>query len=87
MRTSSLLPLRWCADEPLVYDPASNELHRRGCALAVGSELIESEVFELVWAPLVCAACRPDVTMGLSSSRPAGARAAASLCGGPGHPR
>ena len=68
-RESSLPPLRWVAEEDLLYEPATNTLHRPGCrqlsdpdastTLPAGSSL------SLVWAPVICD-CRPDITLALS---------------------
>ena len=50
----------------MVYDETRNELHRRDCSRTpAGVELAPGEALELVWAPRLCAACRPDVTLGL----------------------
>lgn len=46
----SLPPLRWIADEPLVYDPGTRELHRPSCPKASGDELAEGDELLLVWA-------------------------------------
>ena len=64
----ALPPLRWVAEEDLVYDTASETLHRAGCprvgATARTARLAAGEILELVWAPTVCE-CRPDVTLQL----------------------
>jgi hypothetical protein len=67
IRSSRLPPLRWVAEEPLVYDQAANELHRPACTRAAGGclALARGDALDLVWAPVVCAACEPDVTLGL----------------------
>jgi hypothetical protein len=67
--SSRLRPLRWIAEEPLVYDQARNELHRDSCRRAGAGvmELADGEPLELVWAPKVSPACRPDVTMALGA--------------------
>jgi hypothetical protein len=62
----SLRPLRWIAEERLLYDCAANELHRPSCprAPAIREELAPGDALELVWAPRMCR-CRPDVTLAL----------------------
>ena len=65
----ALPPLRWVAEENLVYDPATRTLHRRGCPLArelqaTAQALAAGAALELVWAPRMCE-CRPDVTLAL----------------------
>ncbi len=62
---STLPPLQWIAEETLTYDDQTNELHRRSCPQATGDELDAGDVLKLVWAPNICADCRPDVTMRL----------------------
>ena len=67
----SLPALRWVAEEELVYDAATNTLHRPGCAQAVAIPTTTSvpagASLELVWAPRVCE-CRPDVTLASASA-------------------
>jgi hypothetical protein len=63
----ALPPLRWIAEEPLVYDQGANELLRPSCSRASGEGLAEGAAPELVWAPRVCLACGPDVTMSMVS--------------------
>jgi len=64
-----LPPLRWVAEEDLIYDSATNTLHRPDCprASAVVSPRPVSAygALQLVWAPTICA-CGPDVTAALS---------------------
>jgi hypothetical protein len=69
IESSRLPPLRWVAEESLVYDQAAKELHRRACPRAptAGVELARGDALELVWAPTMCPACRPDVTLGLGA--------------------
>jgi len=67
--STRLRPLRWIAEEPLIYDPVRNELHQPGCS-QVGAGVIglaDGEALELVWAPKICSICRPDVTMALGA--------------------
>jgi hypothetical protein len=65
----SLPPLRWVAEQDLIYDPATNTLHRSGCrhvaTIAAPRPLPAHAALEIVWAPIICA-CRPDVTLSLS---------------------
>lgn len=64
---SMLRPLRWLAEEPVVYNAAGNELHRPDCPLSAGGvTLATGEALQLIWAPRVCQDCRPDVTTNLS---------------------
>jgi len=67
-RSSALSPLRWVAEEDLVYDPRANTPHRPGCPSIAGIEVPTSvpmrSALELVWAPRLCG-CRPDVTLAL----------------------
>jgi hypothetical protein len=66
IKSCRLPPLRWIAEEPVVYDEAENELHRPQCSQAPDEiELASGEALELVWARGDCAACRADVTLGL----------------------
>jgi hypothetical protein len=63
----ALRPLRWIAEEDLIYDPVSRTLHRPSCARAQraqGSWLSEGSALELVWAPRMCE-CGPGVTLAL----------------------
>jgi hypothetical protein len=61
-------PLRWVAEEPLTYERATNELHRFGCSRAVENVALKrGEGLELIWAPIICSACSPDVTLALGS--------------------
>ena len=64
-----LPPLRWVAEENLIYDSATNTLHRPGCphASTVTSPRPVSAhgALQLVWAPTLCD-CQPDVTLALS---------------------
>jgi len=64
----SLRPLRWVAEENLIYDPNSRTLHRPSCPLARRTQgaasLPAGSALELVWAPRMCD-CRPDVTLAL----------------------
>lgn len=54
-------PLRWIAEEPVVYDDAGNELHRTRCSRArAGVQLAPGEALELVSEPRICAAYTPD---------------------------
>jgi hypothetical protein len=65
---SALPPLRWIAEEDLVYDAASNTLHRprrpriRDATRVIG--VPARSALELIWAPHICE-CGPDVTLGL----------------------
>lgn len=61
-----LRPLRWIAQEDLVYHEVRNELHKPSCPLGRGShvEMLGGESLELVWAPKICPRCRPDVRTG-----------------------
>jgi len=65
--SSRLPPLRWIAEEALVYDAERNELHRPDCSAATARayELPGGRALRLVWAPRLCSDCRPDATMGL----------------------
>jgi len=66
----ALRPLRWIAEEDLIYDHDSRTLHRPTCALAHrthGSRLPAGSALELVWAPRMCE-CGPDVTLALGRS-------------------
>ena len=66
----ALGPLRWIAEEDLIYDPVSRTLHRPSCAFAQrtqGSWLPAGSALELVWAPRMCE-CGPDVTLALARS-------------------
>jgi hypothetical protein len=69
--TYTLRPLRWVAEEDLIFDPESRTLHRPGCPLAHRtqgtSSLPAGAALELVWAPRMCD-CRPDVTLALGRS-------------------
>ena len=66
------MPLRWVAEEALVYDATTNTLHRPGCTQVAGASATTSvaagAALELVWAPRLCA-CGPDVTLALGGSR------------------
>jgi len=58
-----LAPLRWVAEEQLVYDSATRTLHRPGCPLArelqaTAQAVAAGAALELVWAPRMCE-CRP----------------------------
>jgi hypothetical protein len=65
---STLPPLRWVAEEDLIYDASSRTLHRSACPRLHDPTLLTSvpagSALELVWAPTICA-CGPDVTVGL----------------------
>ena len=65
---STLAPLRWVAEEDLIYDATSRTLHRPACPRLRGATLVTSvparSALELIWAPTVCA-CGPDVTLSL----------------------
>jgi hypothetical protein len=69
-RTASyaLAPLRWVAEEDLLYEPRSRTLHRPSCHVAREHLLVRSvpagSAVELVWAPRMCE-CGPDVTVAL----------------------
>lgn len=68
-RGGTLPPLRWVAEEDLVYDPGTRTLHRPGCPLArdrhaAAQPLAAGAALELVWAPRLCE-CRPDTTLAL----------------------
>ena len=67
-RRSTLPPLRWIAEEDLVYDAASHTLHRPECphiGAAAGVVAVPAcSPLELIWAPRICD-CGPDVTLGL----------------------
>jgi hypothetical protein len=69
-RAADLPPLRWVAEERLLYDRAANELHRWSCrrAPAISEELERGDALSLVWAPRMCR-WRPDVTLGLGHDR------------------
>lgn len=60
-----LPPLRWVAQEPLVYDEEARTIHRPFCHQARGDSLKAGDVIEAVWAPRICSECRPDVLMKL----------------------
>jgi hypothetical protein len=64
----TLPPLRWVAEEDLVYDSDANTLHRPGCRLLPAryatTSLPARSALELVWAPVMCQ-CSPDVTLAL----------------------
>lgn len=64
----ALPPLRWVAEEDLVFDPAMRTPHRPGCRLAselhAGGQAIAAGAPELVWAPRLCH-CGPDLTLAL----------------------
>jgi hypothetical protein len=64
---SRLPPLRWIAEEELLYDTSSRTLHRPGCphvdALTL-RKVPAGSALKLVWAPLICR-CGPDVTLSL----------------------
>jgi hypothetical protein len=66
--SSTLPPLRWIAEEDLIYDASSRTLHRSACPRLHDLTLLTSvpagSALELVWAPTICA-CGPDVTVGL----------------------
>jgi hypothetical protein len=70
-RPSTLPPLRWIAEEDLLYDPDTNTLHRPDCPCARATtrptRIPARSALELIWAPTICA-CQPDVTLGLRSS-------------------
>jgi hypothetical protein len=69
-RAYALRPLRWVAQEDLIYDSDSRILHRPSCPRAPGtqgSRLPAGSALELVWAPRICA-CGPDVTLALGDS-------------------
>jgi hypothetical protein len=70
---SRLPPLRWVAEEPLVYDETTNELHRPDCSGAAsdGLELGRGQALDLVWAPRICRRCYPDVTLTMATGDPA----------------
>jgi hypothetical protein len=65
---STLAPLRWIAQEDLVYDQAALTLHRsscpRLCDVANPTRIPAGSALEVVWAPGLCS-CGPDVTLGL----------------------
>jgi hypothetical protein len=66
----ALRPLRWIAEEEVIYHPDSRTLHRPSCELAhttQGSRLPEGSALELVWAPRMCE-CGPEVTLALGRS-------------------
>ena len=67
-RRSTLPPLRWVAEEDLVYDAASHTLHRPECPRigeAAGMVGVPARsALELIWAPHICE-CGPDVTLGV----------------------
>jgi len=52
----ALPPLAWIAEEDLVYDEASNRLHRPSRPEATGIDLGRGESFASVWAPRVAGA-------------------------------
>lgn len=64
-----LPPLRWVANEDLIYDSARNTLHRSSCphASTVASPRLvcARTALQLVWAPVLCN-CQPYVTLALS---------------------
>lgn len=68
-RSGGLAPLRWLAEEDLVFEPVSETLHRPECPRLRGGEPVQAlasgAVLERVMAPGVCAECRPDVTLTL----------------------
>jgi hypothetical protein len=71
-RRSSLAPLRWVAQEELLYERSSNTLHRLSCG-RVGSrdglEVVPAGApLWLVRAPRLCE-CGPDVTLALGAER------------------
>ncbi|MGO9957773.1 MAG: hypothetical protein ACLP50_17675 [Solirubrobacteraceae bacterium] len=65
---STLPPLRWIAQEELVYDQAARTLHRSSCPrlrdVTNPTRIPTGTALELVWAPEFCT-CGPDVTLGL----------------------
>jgi hypothetical protein len=66
---SALPPLRWIAEQDLVYEPDTHTLHRSGCP-RIGDpqrtrKLPAGHALELIWAPTMCQ-CGPDVTLGLN---------------------
>ena len=65
---STLAPLRWVAEEDLIYDATSRTLHRPACPRLRGATRVMSvparSALELIWAPTICA-CGPDVTLSL----------------------
>jgi hypothetical protein len=65
---STLAPLRWVAEEDLIYDATSRTLHRPACPRLRGATRVTSvparSSLELIWAPTICA-CGPDVTLSL----------------------
>jgi hypothetical protein len=66
----ALRPLRWIAQEELLFDPDSRTLHRPSCPRAhmtEGSRVRAGSALELVWAPRMCD-CGPDVTLALGDS-------------------
>lgn len=93
---TGLPPLRWRADEDLVYDSATETLHRSGCQRLLSPDtarlLPSGAVLERMTAPRFCE-CRPDVTTTLSApglgadgggGADAGGDAPPSGAGGPG---
>jgi hypothetical protein len=52
----------------MIYDPATNTLHRPDCRhageITAPQRVAADQALELVWAPLLCD-CRPDVTLAL----------------------
>ena len=66
-----LAPLRWVAEEDLLYDPRSRTLHRPSCHVAHECQRVHGvpagSAVELVWAPRMCE-CGPDVTLALGYS-------------------
>ena len=67
----ALAPLRWAAEEDLLYDPWSRTLHRPSCHVARECQPVRSvpagSAVELVWAPRMCE-CGSDVTLALGDS-------------------
>jgi hypothetical protein len=66
-----LPPLRWVAEENLIYDTATNSLHPPDCphASPVTSPrpVPAHAALQLVWATTLCD-CQPDVTLALSAA-------------------
>lgn len=66
-----LPPLNWVAEEDLIYDTATNTLHRPDCrhasTVASARPVSAHAALQLVWAPTLCD-CQPDVTLALGHS-------------------
>ena len=60
--------LRRIANQPLVYDEDTNELHRPSCLRTIGTfiALARGKAIELDRAPPISSACQPQATLALT---------------------